>query len=98
MRKRRFLTQKAAFYKEENAALFSAYQRQPLFLRVLRERFSQDMYPKRRFWIHIAIDMYSKRRFWVYILQVFCGFEISCRVVVLRVLRERFEDKMKIIS
>lgn len=32
MRKRRFLTQKAAFYKEENAALFSAYQRQPLFL------------------------------------------------------------------
>lgn len=32
MRKRRFLTQKAAFCKEENAALFSAYQRQPLFL------------------------------------------------------------------
>ena len=70
MRKRRFLTQKAAFYKEENAALFSACQRQPLFLRVLRERFSQDMYPKRRFWVHIAIDMYSKRRFWVYIAGV----------------------------
>ena len=32
MRKRRFLTKKAAFYKEENVALFSAYQRQPLFL------------------------------------------------------------------
>ena len=70
MRKRRFLTQKAAFCKEENAALFSAYQRQPLFLRVLRERFSQNMYPKRRFWVHIAIDMYSKRRFWVYIAGV----------------------------
>ena len=70
MRKRRFLTQKAAFCKEENAALFSAYQRQPLFLRVLRERFSQDMHPKRRFWVHIAIDMYSKRRFWVYIAGV----------------------------
>lgn len=70
MRKRRFLSQKAAFCKEENAALFSAYQRQPLFLRVLRERFSQDMYPKRRFWVHIAIDMYSKRRFWVYIAGV----------------------------
>ena len=67
MRKRRFLTQKAAFCKEENAALFSAYQRQPLFLRVLRERFSQDMYPKRRFWVHIAIDMYPKRRFWIHI-------------------------------
>ena len=54
MRKRRFLSEKAAFCKEENAALFSAYQRQPLFLRVLRERFSQDMYPKRRFWVYIA--------------------------------------------
>lgn len=31
MRKRRFLTQKAAFCKEENAALFSAYQRRALF-------------------------------------------------------------------
>ena len=70
MRKRCFLTQKVAFCKEENAALFSAYQRQPLFLRVLREQFSQDMYPKRRFWVHIAIDMYSKRRFWVYIAGV----------------------------
>ena len=47
MRKRRFLTQKAAFCKEENAALFSAYQRQPLFLRVLRERFSQDYVPEK---------------------------------------------------
>lgn len=70
MRKRRFLTQKAAFCKEENAALFSAYQRQSLFLRVLRERFSQDMYPKRRFWVHIAGDMYPKRRFWIHIAGV----------------------------
>ena len=43
MRKRCFLTQKVAFCKEENAALFSAYQRQPLFLRVLRERFEDKM-------------------------------------------------------
>lgn len=43
MRKRRFLTQKAAFCKEENTALFSVYQRQPLFLRVLRERFEDKM-------------------------------------------------------
>ena len=111
MRERRFLTQKAAFCKEENAALFSAYQRRTLFDVFLRERFSQNMYPKRRFWVHIAIDIYPKRRFgyilqvistrkgdFGYILQVFCGFERSCRAVVLRVLRERFEDKMKIIS
>lgn len=43
MRKRRFLTQKTAFCKEENAALFSAYQRQPLFLRVLREQFEDKV-------------------------------------------------------
>ena len=67
MRKRRFLTQKAAFYKEENAALFSAYQRRTLFDVFLRERFSQNMYPKRRFWVHIAADMYPKRRFWIHI-------------------------------
>lgn len=54
MRKRRFLTQKAAFCKEENAALFSAYQRQPLFLRVFEKTIFAKMYPKRRFWIHIA--------------------------------------------
>lgn len=41
MRKRRFLTQKAAFYKEENAALFSAYQRRTLFEGFERAIFSR---------------------------------------------------------
>ena len=41
MRKRRFLTQEAAFYKEENAALFSAYQRRTLFEGFERAIFSR---------------------------------------------------------
>ena len=45
-----------------------------------------------------CIDKLKLKGGFGYILQVFCGFEISCRVVVLRVLRERFEDKVKIIS
>ena len=125
MRKRRFLTQKAAFCKEENAALFSAYQRRTLFDVFLRKRFSQKCTRKGDFGYILPLICTRKGDFgyilplictrkgdfgyilplictrkgdFGYILQVFCGFERSCMVVVLRVLRERFEDKMKIIS
>ena len=60
MRKRRFAKKKTPLYfRHIKDGLFLMF--------FLRERFSQNMYPKRRFWVHIAADMYPKRRFWIHI-------------------------------
>ena len=53
MRKRRFLTQKAAFCKEETP-LYFRHTKDGLFLMFFEKTIFAKMYPKRRFWIHIA--------------------------------------------